>query len=65
MVAAALLNFYNIVLALLSAKMHLTIEIVNTLSDIIKSPVHSIEEKMGIKTIYSSVSHTALHTARP
>ena len=65
MVAAIFLNLYDIVVGLLATKVILAKSIVNTLSNIIQSPVHTIQEQVYIEGIYANVTNLTLNTACP
>ena len=65
MVTAFLLNLNNVIVFLLTAKVLLAKVIVHTFSDIIKTPVHAIQEEVYIEGIHAGVTKLALHATSP
>ena len=65
MVTTILLNLYDVVVRLLATKVVLAKGIVDTLSNIIQSPVHTIQEQVYIKSIYANITNLTLNSACP
>ena len=65
MVAAVLLNFDDVDILLLAAKMILAKHLVDALGDVVESPVHAINKEVYVEGIDSGIAYLTLHAAGP
>ena len=65
MVATVFLHLDGINVLFLTTQMIYTIFLIHTLSNVIESPIHAIEEHMHIESIHACPAHLALHTTCP
>ena len=65
MVAAVLFNLHHVNVLLLTAKMILAKLIVDTLCDIIDTPIHAVKKEVGIDRVDTRAANAALHPSYP
>ena len=64
-ITAVLLNLYHVDIALATTQMGLAILVVDTLGDIIDSPVHAVQEEVHVEGVHTRATQFPLHAARP
>ena len=65
MVAAVLLNLYDVDVGLLAAEVVFAKLFVHALGKVVESPVHAVDEEVDIKGVDAGAAYLALHAACP
>ena len=65
MIAAILLDLNHVDITLATTQMILAILVVNTLSNVVETPVHAVQEKVHVKSIHTCATQLLLHSSCP
>ena len=65
MVATVFLNLHHVDVALLAAEVVFAELVIDTLGNIVHTPVHAVQEKVDVEGVHACMTHLALHAAGP